>query len=266
MNDTLDLMQSHRSIRSYTGEPVSDAMLDQIIRAAWHGPTSMNAQEISLVVVRDAAKRARIAELAGGQAWIAQAPVFITLVIDFHKTSLGVRKAGQAQVVHESMEGFGVAAVDAGIALGNLMTAARSLGLGIVPIGGIRRNPQAMIDLLELPPLTFPLVGLCIGHINHDAPQITSDLGGVVCPPSRMASSSIKPRMDISTFRHDERYDASGYAAAIDTYDQTIMDYWQELGRSDGLPWSNNLGNLLKQVYFPQVKPVAAMQGLLNDK
>lgn len=246
MNDTLDLMQSHRSIRSYTGESVSDAMLDQIIRAAWHGPTSMNAQEISLVVVRDAAKRARIAELAGGQAWIAQAPVFITLVIDFHKTDLGVRKSGQTQVVHESMEGFGVAAVDAGIALGNLMTAARSLGLGIVPIGGIRRNPQAMIDLLELPPLTFPLVGLCIGHIRDDV--------------------SPKPRMDISTFRHDERYDASGYAAAIDAYDQTIMDYWQKLGRSDGLPWSTNLGNLLKQVYFPQVKPVAAMQGLLNDK
>ena len=246
MNDTIDLLQSHRSIRSYTDEPVSDEMLDQIIRAAWHGPTSMNAQEISLVVVRDAEKRARIAELAGGQPWIAQAPVFITLVIDFHKTELGVRKAGQTQIIQESMEGFGVAAVDAGITLGSLMTAARALGLGIVPIGGIRRNPQGMINLLELPPLTFPLVGLCIGHIKNDAP--------------------LKPRMDIDTFRHDERYDASCYPAAIDAYDQTIMDYWRKLERSDGLTWSQNLGNSLKQVYFPQVRPVAAMQGLLNNK
>ena len=246
MNDTIKLMQSHRSIRSYTDEPVSDEMLDQIIRAAWHGPTSMNAQEISLVVVRDATKRARIAELAGGQPWIAQAPVFITLVIDFNKTELGVRKAGQTQVIQESMEGYGVAAVDAGITLGILMTAARALGLGIVPIGGIRRNPQAMIDLLELPPLTFPQVGLCIGHIKNDAPQ--------------------KPRMNIATFRHDERYDASGYPAAIDAYDVNIMEYWQQLGRSDGITWSQNLGNNLKQVYFSQVKPVAAMQGLLNDK
>ena len=38
-----------------------------------------------------------------------------TVVVDFHKTDLGVRKAGQTQVVHESMEGFGVAAVDAGM-------------------------------------------------------------------------------------------------------------------------------------------------------
>ncbi|HEX5338526.1 MAG TPA: NADPH-dependent oxidoreductase [Gallionella sp.] len=246
MNETLRTLQSHRSIRSYTGEPVSDAMLDQIVRAAWHAPTSMNAQEISLVVVRDADKRARIAELAGGQPWIAQAPVFIAIVIDFHKTDLGVRKGGQTQIIHESMEGFGVAAVDAGIVLGSLMTAARSLGLGIVPIGGIRRNPQGMIDLLGLPPLTFPLVGVCIGHIANDSPQ--------------------KPRMDIATFRHDERYDASGYAAAIDAYDETLVHHWKEVARSEGLPWSATLASRLHTVYFPQVKPVAAMQGLLNDK
>ncbi len=246
MNDTLELLQSHHSTRSYTDQAVTDAMLDEIIHAAWRGPTSMNAQEISLVVVRDTARRARIVEIAGGQPWIAQAPVFITLVIDFNKTRIGVEKAGQTQIIQESMEGFGVAAVDAGITLSNLMTAARSLGLGIVPIGGIRRHPQAMIDLLELPPLTFPLVGLCIGHVAIDVPQ--------------------KPRMDIQTFRHDERYNASGYTAAIDAYDETIMEYWEQLGRSDGLTWSQNLGNIINRVYFPEVRPVAAKQGLLNDK
>lgn len=246
MNETLHTQQSHRSIRSYRPDPVSDTMLNEIVAAAHRAPTSMNAQEISLIVVRDAERRARIAELAGNQAWIAQAPVFIVIAIDFHKTDLGVRKAGQAQIVHESMEGFGVAATDAGIVLGTLIAAAESLGLGIVPIGGIRRNPQGMIDLLGLPPLTFPLVGLCIGHIRDDVPP--------------------KPRLGIRTFRHDERYDASGYAAAIEAYDTELMDYWKRIGRSDGIPWSNNLGNAFRQVYFPQVRPVAAMQGLLNDK
>ena len=246
MNETLRIQQSHHSIRSYRPDPISDEMLDAIVESTHRAPTSMNAQEISLVVVRDAERRTRIAELAGGQPWIVQAPVFITIVADFHKTDLGVRRAGQTQVVHESMEGFGVAAVDAGIALGTLITAAESLGLGVVPIGGIRRNPQGMIDLLGLPPLTFPLVGLSIGHIRDDVPQ--------------------KPRMDVKTFRHDERYDDSHYAEAIDAYDAGIMDYWKQLGRDDGIPWSSNLGNYYKQVYFPQVRPVAAMQGLLNDK
>lgn len=246
MNETLRTQQAHRSIRDYKSDPVSDEMLDQIIAAAQRAPTSMNAQEISLVVVRDAATRARIAELSGGQAWVIKAPVFITIVIDFHKTDLGVRKVGKTQIIHESMEGFGVAATDAGIVLGMLITAAESLGLGIVPIGSIRRNPQGMIDLLGLPPLTFPLVGLCIGHIEKNAPQ--------------------KPRMDIKTFRHDERYDAAGYPAAIDAYDETLMHFWKEVARSEGLPWSEALASRFPSVYFPQVKPVAAMQGLLNDK
>jgi len=245
MNETIRTLHAHRSIRSYTDQAVSDDMLDAIVEAAHSGPTSMNAQEISLVVVRDAEKRKRISGLAGGQAWIAQAPVFIAVILDFNKTEIGLRKAGLTQVVHESMEGFGVAAVDAGIALGRMMAAAQSLGLGIVPIGGIRRNPQDMVELLELPPLTFPLVGMCIGHIKDEAPQ--------------------KPRMDIKAFRHDERYDAAGYVDAIDAYDETIMEYWQQLGRSDGQPWSSNLAPF-QRVYYPEVKPVAAMQGLLNDK
>ncbi len=246
MNQTIQTQHRHRSIRSYTDAPVSDMMLDAIIKAAHCAPTSMNMQEISLVVVRDAERRAKIAELAGGQAWVAQAPVFIAIVADFHKTDVGVRKAGKTQVIHESMEGFGAAAVDAGIMLGTMITAAESLGLGIVPIGGIRRSPQGMIDLLQLPPLTFPLVGLCIGHIAKDAPQ--------------------KPRLDISTFRHDERYDASGYAAAIDAYDETLTRFWKDVAHTEGMPWSEALASRLHTVYFPQVKPVAAMQGLLNDK
>lgn len=245
MNQTIRTQHRHRSIRSYTSEPVSDEMLEAIIQSAHCAPTSMNAQEISLIVVRDAARRARIAELAGGQAWISQAPVFIAIVIDFHKTAMGVEKTGLKQVIHESMEGFGVAAVDAGIALGTMITAAESLGLGIVPIGGIRRNPQEMIELLGLPPLTFPLVGMSIGHVANDVAQ--------------------KPRMDIKAFRHEERYDDSHYAAAIDAYDRTIMEYWKQIGRADGAPWSSNLAPF-KGVYYPHVRPVAARQGLLNDK
>lgn len=246
MNETLRIQQAHRSIRDYKTAPISDEMLDQIIAAAHRAPTSMNAQEISLIVVRDAATRAKIAECSGGQPWVIKAPVFITVVIDFHKTDLAVRKAGKTQIIHESMEGFGVAAVDAGIVLGTLITAAESLGLGSVPIGSIRRNPQGIIDLLGLPPLTFPLVGLCIGHIDQDSPQ--------------------KPRLDINTFRHEERYDASGYPAAIETYDAALAHFWTEVVHREGQPWSEALANRFQSVYFPLVKPVAAMQGLLNDK
>ncbi|MBU0688858.1 MAG: hypothetical protein KJ850_02455 [Gammaproteobacteria bacterium] len=71
--------------------------------------------------------------------------------------------------------------------------------------------------------------------------------------------------MNIASYRHDEHYDASGYAAAIDAYDETLMEYLKRNGRPEGTPWSANLAPL-SRVYFSQIQPIAAMQGLLNDK
>ncbi|AXK39595.1 NADPH-dependent oxidoreductase [Crenobacter cavernae] len=246
MNPTLELMHQHRSVRSYLDTPVAPELLDAILDAAWKGPTSINGQQLSLVVVQDAERRKKIAEIAGGQPWIAQAPVFITLVADFYKTHLGMENAGHEQVIHHSVEGFAVAAVDAGIALGNLMTAARSAGLGVVPIGGIRRDPQAMVELLELPELTFPLVGVAMGHIRDDG--------------------TIKPRLPRESFVHRERYDAAALPHSIAAYDQTLARHWRQVDRPDSLNWSANTAQYYQHVYFPETAPIARQQGFGFDK
>lgn len=245
VNPTLELLHTHRCIRSFATDSVDEVMLDRIVEAAWRGPTSINGQEISLIVVREPRARAQLAEIAGGQPWIAVAPVFVLAVADFYKTAKGCQIAGKTQVAHEDPEGLLVGALDAGIAIAEMMLAARSLGLGVVPIGGIRRDPQAVIDLLKLPPLTFPVCGLCIGHIAKDATQ--------------------KPRLPLASFRHDETYDASHLASDIESYDKTLLEYWRRIGRPDGLPWSANTAAKYQSRYYPDVKPVAQKQGFLKD-
>jgi FMN reductase [NAD(P)H] len=245
-NQTIELLETHRSDRSFLAQPISDETLAEVIEAAHRGPTSINAQHISLVVVRDAERRAKIAAIAGGQAWIAQAPVFITVVVDFYKTRLAANLVGKEQVIHASVEGFAAGAVDAGITLGNLMVAARAVGLGIVPIGGIRQDSQAMIDLLELPPLTFPMVGVCLGHVDTPAWQ--------------------KPRLPIATYRHDETYKKDHLLEGIKAYDKELMTYWQSIGRADGLPWSANTANAYQRVYFRKTAEVARSQGFAFDQ
>jgi len=240
MNETVRLLQAHRSSRSYKSDPVPDEILDAIIESAHRAPSSANIQEVSLVVVRDAASRARIAEIAGNQPWIAQAPVFITVVMDLYKTELGVEKAGAEQVAQRSLEGIFSATCDAGIVLATLMTSARAFGLGIVPIGGIRRDPQAMIDLLGLPKNTFPVVGVALGYVDHESQQ--------------------RPRMPIESFRHEERYHAEALRPAIDAYDLTLEEYWQNVGRKGGLNWSQNTAEHCK-VFSRMLKPIAFKQG-----
>ena len=102
-NETLRLLQAHRSDRSFLDQPVSEADLAQIVEAAHRAPTSNNGQHISLVVVRDAARRAKIAQLANNQPWIAKAPVFVVVVVDFHKTRLAIEMAGKTPMVGVSL-------------------------------------------------------------------------------------------------------------------------------------------------------------------
>lgn len=47
------------------------------------------------------------------------------------------------------------------------MTAARSEGLGIVPIVGIRWTPSDMIELLQLPDHTFPVAGVAMALLTN---------------------------------------------------------------------------------------------------
>jgi FMN reductase [NAD(P)H] len=240
MNETIRLLRAHHSSRSYKADPISAEVLEAIIECARRAPTSTNSHEISLVVVRNADSRARIAEIAGGQPWIAQAPVFIAVIADLYKTGLGVEKAGARQVFQRSLEGVLAVVSDAGIAMATLMTAARALGLGVVPIGGIRRDPQAMIDLLELPANTFPVDGVVLGYVTEESSQ--------------------KPRMAIESFRHEEKYHPQALRPAIDAYDLTLEKYWQKIGRADGLTWSANMAQHYS-TFSRLIKSVAHNQG-----
>ena len=246
MNLALKVLMEHRSYRDFTDKPISDADLDAIIAAAQRAPSSIHAQVSSLIVVRDPAKRAKIAEFAGNQEWIAKAPVFICVVADFAKTQAAVEFAGEKQIIQESLEGFTVGAIDAGIVLTTISTAARALGLGTVMIGGIRNNLQGMIDLLELPPLTFPFIGCCIGHVASEPP--------------------LKPRLPVTTFRHDEQWQGVPDKETITAYNAELMAYWQSMGRTDGQSWTENTARRYKVIYNPTTRPIAIQQGFTLEK
>lgn len=77
--DAIACLKSRRSIRSYIERPVADEVVEDIVDCARLAPTAMNRQPWTFVVVRAAATRARIAELTGHAAFIAQAPVCIAV-------------------------------------------------------------------------------------------------------------------------------------------------------------------------------------------
>lgn len=241
MNSTIETIRNHRSIRQYLDKDIPDEIIDEIVKSAQYMPNSINGQQTTVIVVKDKEKREKLAELVGNQPYVAKAPVFLIFVMDFYRTYLAGEKTGFSQVIHEDVEGIEVGAVDAGIALGASIIAAESLGLGTVPIGGIRKNPEEIIKLLELPKYTFPMVGLVIGYPDNDSHQ--------------------KPRVPFDSYRHKEVYDKKAIENSIDIYDEQISSYLKDIGREQEINWSTQTSKIYQSVYYPKVKDGMEKQG-----
>lgn len=218
-NTTIASQLAHHSVRNYLATPLAAGTLELLIAAAQSASTSSNLQLWSVVAVQDAERKARLSKLAGDQAHIRKAPLFLVFLADL---ALAKALAARAQVALDGLdylETFLVGVIDATLAAQNVALAAESLGLGTVYIGGIRNQPEQVAAELGLPAQTFAVFGLVIGH------------------PDPASTETIKPRLPQAAILHREQYNAAPQAAAIAEYDAIL----QEFQAAQGMPirpWS----------------------------
>ncbi|WP_127530455.1 oxygen-insensitive NADPH nitroreductase [Paenibacillus kobensis] len=205
MNDTIRLLRAHRSIRKYKDDAIPQEHLQEIALAAQAAPTSSNIQAYSVVAVRDAERKRVLAGLAGNQKHIEESPLFLVWLADLNKIRTAVRLHEDAEL-QQNTELFLLATIDATLAAQNAVIAAESLGYGTVYIGGIRNNPQAVSELLELPPFVYPVFGLSVGIPDQEP--------------------DLRPRLPLRAFLHEETYQDNRVAGAIEEYDSTTRTYY----------------------------------------
>jgi len=158
----LDVIESHASVREYTGEPVEESHLNAIIEAARRAPTAWNLQPITVIAVTERGLLERLARDVGGQEHVARASVFLVFALDARKVWLAARSSG----VEPARPGLGHLAtwmLDAGIAAGWAALAAEELGYGVAFIA-VYGNPCSVAETLHLPQGVLPVVGLAIGR------------------------------------------------------------------------------------------------------
>ena len=127
-----------------------------------------------------------------------------------------------------------------------LQTAAAALGYGSTAIGGIRRDPQAMIDLLGLPAHTFPLVGTTLG----------------VADPEQAGQP--KPRVPLASFAMTERYDLAAVQQGVSQYEDQLRQWWDAQGLNQMPSYAASCAMYYKQIYFPHIAAAFAGQGRNN--
>ncbi|PMP85842.1 MAG: NADPH-dependent oxidoreductase, partial [Chloroflexus aggregans] len=97
----VDLLLSHRSVRSYSNEPLPEGVLETMIAAAQSASTSSNLQTWSVVAVTDPERKDRLATLAGNQNQIRRAPLFLVWLADLARLA---HAAETRQMPHEGLD------------------------------------------------------------------------------------------------------------------------------------------------------------------
>ena len=233
MNSTFELLQSHRSIRKFTDEPLEQPIVDELVRCGQAAATSSNVQAVTVVQVHDTDKRQELAKLAGGQPYVMSAGAFLVYCADMNRPKYACEREG-GDFSPGMTEHFIIATVDVALAAQNTVVAAESLGLGICYIGGLRNNPAEVSKLLGLPEHVYPVFGLCLGHPAQDP--------------------EVKPRLPLNAMLMHDQYDESVFDESLNQYDKTVSEYYKSRtsGKKDS-SWSQEMKSLVGKESRPHM-------------
>jgi len=244
MNPMIDLLNSHRSIRKFTAEPIDQATVDALVQAGQASATSSFIQACTVIQVSQGERRDALAEMAGNQPYVAAAPVFLVFCADMkrHQLACGMH---DAEMQSGYTEQFLTASLDCALFAQNVMVAAESLGLGGVYIGGLRNQIAAVADLLELPELVYPVFGLCLGQPDQNP--------------------EVKPRLPLDVVLKHDRYDDSADAERIAAYDESVREYYRtRTGGNKEMSWSEQISGMLVKEARPHMLPFLNTKGFIK--
>lgn len=210
MNETIETLLNHRSIREYKDIPLSQEQVELLVKCAQAAATSSFLQAYSIIGVTDMEKRKKLSEVGRSQQCIIDSGHFFVFCADLHRHDVaGEMHQTDVSESLDSTEAFMVALIDTSLAAQNMTTAAESMGLGICYIGGLRNDAEEVSRILGLPERVIPLFGLCVGYPDAEPEQ--------------------KPRLPFEHIYHVNSYenDPSKTEAQLHSYDSFIRAYYE---------------------------------------
>lgn len=158
-----ELMQAHRSIRSFKSDPLPEGLMNRLLQDALHGSSSSgNLNMVSVVKTQSIERKAHLCELHGGQPMVLQAPLVLTFCADSFRTREWLALRGARPGFADFMS-WHVAGFDAMILAQTVALACQSQGLGICYMGTTLFSMRAIADYLDLPPNCLPVTSLVVG-------------------------------------------------------------------------------------------------------
>lgn len=145
--EVMDAIYTRRSVREFTGEPVEDGLLAEIVKAGTWAPSGLNNQPWRFVVVTDEGVRRGLAGLTRYRAVLEGARAAIAVFAD---TGVMYSEVKDHQAV--------------GACIQNMLLAAHGMGLGAVWLGEILNRAGDVRKLLGVPEALELMAVVALGH------------------------------------------------------------------------------------------------------
>ncbi|MCS7461278.1 NADPH-dependent oxidoreductase [Paenibacillus doosanensis] len=206
MNEVLQLIHQHRSIRKFKNIPLTAEQIEAIVDAAQMAPTSAHMQPFSIIGVTDHELRKKIAVHSENPS-IEECGYFFIFCADLHRMMLAAGPEQQEKMSRNLSFSYfyQTAVLSAALALQNANLAAESMGLGVVIIGGINSALPSLDEWLDLPDFVIPLVGFAVGVPDEHPEQ--------------------KPRLPRFAVFFENRYDRD-LKEQVESYDRDLEAYY----------------------------------------
>lgn len=202
MNEMVQRQLEHRTIREFKDMGIPKDIFDTLMEVARRTATSNGMQSYSIIRVTEPSIKKKVAAVCN-QEYVGRAPELLVFIADQFRNAGIAKEKGAAAENAADMDRFFQGFTDACLAVQNVVNAAEAMGLGVVFLGSILNDSARVCEILKLPKLTFPVLGLGIGYPNQN-PQL-------------------KPRFDNRLRVFENSY------GIFDDYLEEIKDYDREM-------------------------------------
>jgi len=139
-NPIIEHILMHRSIREFTGDPVSEVDVEQAIAAAQSAATSSHLQSWSVIKITDKFRKREINRLCGNQGQIEVAPLMLIWLADQSRNYSIARIEKTEAVGFHYFESIMLGIVDVCMVAQNAALSFEALGYGTCFIGAVRNH------------------------------------------------------------------------------------------------------------------------------
>jgi nitroreductase len=167
----MELLNQHVSVRRFKNQRIESSVLESLVNAGTRSSSTGNMQLYSVIVSEKEEEKEKLIPLHFNQTVARNAPVMLTFVADFNRFTKWCT-INKALPGYDNFLSFYTASIDALLVAQNVCIAAENYGLGICYLGTTTYNAKEIIQVLDLPKLTFPVTTIALGYPD-ESPEVT---------------------------------------------------------------------------------------------